>query len=855
VPDFTREQLAAIERREGDLLLDAGAGSGKTSVLCERFVRAVLEDGVDVSAILAITFTDKAAAELGERIRARLEELGAREQARATEGAFISTIHGFCARLLRAHALAAGLDPRFIVLDELEAARLADLAFDDALSELDDVELIASYGAGALRGAILGAHGELRSRGERSPRLPTPGAAPDPAEARARLQSAAAAAATELGTTPDPTAKVRDALERLELAATVEGEPWPGELEALKLPNGNGAALQTPVCTAYSDALEQLRTASEQRLTERAHASLDRLLSIFGTRYAERKRRASGLDFDDLELIARDLLQADGALRERYGSRFEHIMVDELQDTNGVQLELIESLARDNLFAVGDAQQSIYAFRHADVTLFESLAERLGAAGRRLTLDTNFRSRREILAVVNAVFGGRELVAGREDAEAGEARVELLVVSKEDCDWRAAEAQALAARVRELIDGGVGARDIVVLTRAATDLRLYERALEGQGIPTYVIGGRGYWSHPQVMDLVAYLRALANPKDQEALYQLLASPMVGLSFDGLVLFRGAREELAPDDTARLGAFEQWFAQERLLAARLGIEELIERALERTGYDLAMLALPGGQRRLANVRKLMRLGREHHQRSGGDLRGFLRLTQALASGRARDPREGEAPVEGDALDAVRLMTIHRAKGLEFEIVCVADLGREPRRSGGLLRVARDGTVGLRLARAGTGRPLPTAAYLALGEQQLAAETAEERRIFYVAMTRARERLILSGPTPSEGPIEWLSEALSAAGVTAMAVQPQAEATRPGLGVDARPVDALAEPAPALQPRPRVTALSYSSLSEYARCGYRFYLERVLGLPSLEVRTGGEGTGLSATERGVLVHELL
>ena len=134
---WTSEQLGAIERRDGELLLDAGAGSGKTSVLVERFVRSVLDDGVEVDAILAITFTEKAAAELRDRVRTSLRELGAVAEARATERAFISTIHGFCARVLRAHALASGIDPKFVVLDELEAGRLADLAFDDAIADAD----------------------------------------------------------------------------------------------------------------------------------------------------------------------------------------------------------------------------------------------------------------------------------------------------------------------------------------------------------------------------------------------------------------------------------------------------------------------------------------------------------------------------------------------------------------------------------------------------------------------------------------------------------------------------------------------------------------------------------------------
>ena len=188
---WTAEQWRAIERRQGDLLLDAGAGSGKTSVLVERFVRAVLVDGVDISAILTITFTEKAAAELRDRIRLRLRELGADEAARQTEGAFISTIHGFCARVLRAHALSAGLDPQFTVLDRYRSDPLAAQAFDDALEDLaraDTVaptpaDLIAAHGQPTLRFTILSVYGQLRSAGAMHPRLPL---CPPPSRRRSR---------------------------------------------------------------------------------------------------------------------------------------------------------------------------------------------------------------------------------------------------------------------------------------------------------------------------------------------------------------------------------------------------------------------------------------------------------------------------------------------------------------------------------------------------------------------------------------------------------------------------------------------------------------------------------------------
>jgi ATP-dependent helicase/nuclease subunit A len=923
---WTEEQRQAIERRGGDLLLDAAAGSGKTSVLVERFVRAVLEDGVAVGEILTITFTEKAAAELRDRIRLRLRELGADEAARATESAFISTIHGFCARVLRAHALAAGLDPRFEVLDRERCDPLAAEAFDDALQGLADddgpalIELIAAYTVPTLRAAVMSVHEQLRSGGALAPALPAVGPLPG-GEVAVALHRAAAALAREFGEIDAPAGKVAEALDRVQRALAL-GDPaavWPAELGGLVLGRG-GPALSTDACGAYSEALGEFRAAAAAHAAVGVRDLLDALLGRFSAGFAAAKAAVSGVDFTDLELFTRRLLAQDGELRERYRDRFAAIMVDELQDTNRVQLELIESIAHENLFTVGDAQQSIYGFRHADVELFRARGQRLARTGARETLRTNFRTRPEIIDVLNPAFAEAmgddytPLRAGREPAGDDAPLVELLIADKGAdwnleglaSPWRLAEARALARRVAVLVGDGAALGEIVVLLRASTDMRAYERALESEGLATYVIGGRGYWSHPQVLDLVAYLRALANPRDEEPLYGVLASPLVGLSLDGLVILAAAARRRGGDpwrvlrdgatgwegigaaDAERLSGFVGWFAGERARAARAGIDELIDRALTLTGYDLTMLALPGGRRRLANVRKLMRLGRDHEAVHGPDLRGFLALLADREAGRGvggADSREGEAPVEGEGLDAIRLMTIHRAKGLEFAVVCVADLGRSPRPPSAMLRVSDDtafgsqgGRLGLRLARAGAGGRENALDYTAIGEQLRAAEEAEERRLFYVAMTRARERLLLSGAARLQGwlegnpkrvgggPIAWiapafvpdLGEVVAAGGgdvrcgegqitvalevpedepagetvaVAVGAVGPSAAPVSPA--VPAAAVDApLAVPAVPAVPAPALDTLSYSALAEYDRCGYRFYVEWVLGLPGKE-----------------------
>jgi ATP-dependent helicase/nuclease subunit A len=931
-PGFTSEQAVAIERRDGDLLLDAGAGSGKTTVLVERFARSVIDDGIDVGRIVTITFTEKAASEMRERIRGRLRELGDDESARATEGAWISTIHGFCARVVRAYALTAGLDPEFVVLDPVDAGQLSRSAFDAALSEVARTEaganLIATYAPARLRVAIASTYAELRSRGLPRPSLPAcPQAAGSGIDELELVRRSASAALRELGQVDEPGTRVREAIELLEgvEGALASGIPWPGQFDSLKL--GNAANhLKTEACDRFREAVTGLRKIAETVHSLEIRDSLDALLQGYGERYAALKLERSGLDFDDLEMYARQLLSSD-SIGERYRERFERVMVDEMQDTNRVQLDLIELVSEGNLFTVGDAQQSIYGFRHADVELFEARGRALEAVGARASLRTNFRSRRQILDVLNAAFSSelgdafRPLVPGRDDPPAADALVELLIVDRlgdyEDegaiAPWRRAEARVLADRVRRLLDSGEAtAGDVVVLTRATTDLAAYERALEEAGVPTYVIGGRGYWAHPQVVELLSYLRALANPLDEEAWYTTLLSPLCGLSLDGLVLTAaGAREELDAEDSRRLSNFEQWFAGERAAFARTGAEELIDRALAHRGYEQLIAARPDARRRFANVRKLMRFAREWEAGHGTDLPGFVALLGVRTEGEGG--KESEAPVESEALDAVRLMTIHRSKGLEFPVVCVADLGRlsSARGPAPLIRVGRDGCrLGLRIGRPGTAPLVEALDYAALKAEQNAAEAAEERRLFYVALTRAKERVILSGAAQlfdfemknRNAPIGWIASALvpeigsriaegaftTDAGVRvsftsespASPVAPAGPTTPAGAPTPRQPATPSPLPPDLLRSRssdgetrepagveplgPPVTKLSYTAITDYDRCAYRFYVEHVLRLPTgsnpaVPLGTGGHSPpvalALTGAAKGTFVHDVL
>ncbi len=586
----------------------------------------------------------------------------------------------------------------------------------------------------------------------------------------------------------------------------------------------------------------------------------------------------------------------------------------------------------------------------------------------------------------------------------------------------------------ELVTAGqVAAGDVAVLLRAAGDLPVYERALEECGLRTLAAVG-SFWGHQQVGDLLAWLRALANPLDELALYSALASPLVGISSDGLALValqgraegdgawaaiaRDARDDdedpiardapddgasavierdacdddedlysrLAPTDRERLTRFAARFAIERRAAGVHGPAELLLRALADSGYERYALSLPWGERRLANIHKLLRLARRYEAAEGGELRSFLdHIDERDALAESSEPH---APT-GSEPDAVRLMTIHAAKGLEFPVVCLADLGRTGNGAPGDLLV--DGTrVGLRLARLDGSPPVGCLHYEELRHERRCAEAQEEERILYVGMTRARERLLLSGAAdferwpaerPGGPPIAWLApallpelpalahareqpiaelavggasmrcwlnspatvgevlrveslrpdSALHAVGESAgfacgpspmpIATEPEpaplaslteaaplaslteaaplaslteaaplaslteaaplaslteaaplaslteaaplaslTEAAPLASLTEAAPLASLTEAAPlaSLTEAAPLASLSYTALSELERCGYRYYLERVLGLP--EDRAAGRseerhGDRLAARVRGVLVHRLL
>ena len=954
----TPEQAAAIGARGADVLLEAGAGTGKTGVMVERYCKLVCDSGLSPDAVLAFTFTDKAAAELRQRIRAELARRAERGSERAATvlarigSAWVTTIHGFCNRVLAAHPVSAGVDPGFRVLDAPETARGAREAFDDALVEFlqaDDPtreETLAAYDLDGLRGMIAGIHAELRSRGVSSPTLPEP-PQPDPETA---IEQAVAAARECLEELKDGDAK-REPLERALALLTAPG-PTPGLDDLRRLATGSKAKAIAPYKEAIDAAIARAAEAGEGAI---AYRHLAELLELFSARFEAAKERRGGIDFEDLQILAARLLER-AEIGEHYRSRFRQILVDEFQDTNRLQLRLIEALRgpKTELVVVGDELQSIYGFRHADLEVFRRRREEIDrrADAELMRLSGNFRSRQEVVGAVN-LFGEALLseaytplrvgVAAEEPPSPTEPAVELLLTARDGWDEEGidlepaidgatplnclAEARFVAARLRQLADEGVPRGEMVVLLRAFTHLDAYEDSLERAGLRPYVVGGRGYWSQQQVADVCSLLAVVANPLDDHALFGALASPACGVAPDTLWLLRaaaGKRRHVWPavevaaeagdselTEPARLQGIPEGelellrtfvgrIASLRERASRLALPALIETAVTETGYDLAVLSRPAGEARFANVRKLVRLATEFEAREGRDLRGFLDFLAA----RAESGAEAQAATAAEGHEGVRIMTVHNAKGLEFGVVAVPDLARSLLAGGRapLLTIGREEQprVGLQLRRLGAPS-INLYDHDALCVEAKERDAEEGLRLFHVAATRAKRRLILSGvvkpepgkkTAPSTPVVERLVDALGVPRDADSTVPVAPPAPRPGLEAEFEPSEVTVRvnlpsperaaelrtlwreaasaraigsgPPPLVERKPPVVPsrpLSYTAISAYKECPYRFYLERVLGLPSSE-RSSSRIPGTTApsereegTARGAAVHALL
>ena len=823
--DLKGAQHQAAHDDNPAIVVTAGAGSGKTRALVGRYLR-LLEAGYPLRSLIAITFTRKAAREMRARIRAEIERWQNASSLKSVEGVWqtlaaeldsarIGTIHSLCAEILRAHPAEVGIDPHFSVLEEGLAATLKAQAVETALIwAADDAQaaaLFEIFNEMELRrvlGTLLKSRLDIPPTGETSP-LQSWSVAVE-VWFYARLSDSAWKDSLE-DLTNIQAAQPDD---KLELARRAVLTAWDGAQQALQNRIWDTAIetlaqLRKAISTGGrkgnwdADDLETTRQAMRAlreyydaelkpliggnppivrwALDEQAAGALpalDLLITQVLQEYQTLKDEQQALDTDDLEGRAAQLLTGNASVRARWQGGIHAVLVDEFQDTNQRQRQIVYALTGFNspspatphspstsLFVVGDAKQSIYRFRGADVTVFRQVqADIATAGGLPLDFDLTFRTHKPLLAGINAllapILGERDDPARPYDVPFAPLRayrqspkseavaapyIEFILGLGEDAgSGRAAAAGALAARLQGLqaleeFEWG----DMALLFRASTAFDVYENALEAAGIPFVTVAGRGFYDRPEIRDLLNALAAIADPTDDLAMAGLLRSPAIGLSDADLYVLRFTNGDdtpcslwealQSPEDLTSITARAQNIISGlRALVGRAPAAEVLKRYLDLTGYHIMLGQAPSGRRLQRNVDKLLA---DAHRSRMVSLEDFLAYVQTL---RDVDTREGEAPVE--AAGAVHLMTVHKAKGLEFPLVVIADAAHQSRVwSEPVLLNEKLGLLpGLR-ADDGTRSLVWRLSSLTESER----DEAEDKRLLYVAATRAQEKLLVNG----------------------------------------------------------------------------------------------------------------
>lgn len=800
-------QAAAARALAGRVVIRAGAGTGKTKTLTERFVNALepashAEVGaVDIEGILTITFTEKAAGEIADRVRRALRARGRREEALRVDAAWIGTIHGACSRLLRQYALEIGLDPRFAVVGAVDDGRLKEQAFEEAMCLIVESEegerLVTSYSWAQLFDAVerysrIRRTGRVSDEAREAPGGRTPHGVWSDAVSLFSLSAQEMASCGASGSTPHTFAgNCLSAVESLHLVDVNALEPFEAfarvysavdEFKAGRRVSHEGATqIRDRVMIRCGELMDE---AAEGAVGGLESAFL-RLADGYEAAYRAAKRERSLLDFDDLQVEVAGLLEAEPDLLETRNPPWTLAMIDEFQDTDALQLRIIEQVAGENLCTVGDEYQSIYSFRGADIAVYRSHTRLMHERGaREFTLDVNYRSHPQVLGFVNRVFssaafaGGSlvELEAGRVEPDppevpAGEPRIDIVVVEK--CSGtdlaRDTEAASVARRLARLRDEfGVDPGGMVVLTRAYTHAHVYADALRREGFEVSVAGGDRFLSAGEVLACRALLRAIANPRDEVALADVLASETAAVSDDALYRLRAAagQEGRRCDLWGALGRAEDLLRgsdlteavriRHAITAARgmLGRETLshvLLAAVELCGFrDVLRSRGTEGRRAFANVLALARMASEF-ERSGGS--GPAAFVEHLDDRQRFGEHVPAAVIDGSS-QVVRIMSIHASKGLEFPVVAVVENGSAIPEDRSIIRTD---TTGGRLSFA-LRPPLKSTKNIGDGltprfrefdRRQRQARDEEASRLFYVGCTRAREVLVLTGAVKDVG----------------------------------------------------------------------------------------------------------
>jgi len=963
--DYTPEQKSAITSLDCNTVVSAGAGSGKTRVLVERFLYILSQSlsqpqaqPVLAQEILAITFTRKAATEMRERIRLELEERQAdatedqefwQRQLASLDRAQISTIHSFCNSLLKSNPVECDLDPAFIVgedsdNDEFLTENVREFLRQELQKGSEDAALLcAEYGSYRLLQQL-----ETLLKSSFGPEqeenlwLPYEAALAQIETERQKLLEACKPEFLErLSAKNQEVWSEKDEMLKAALADLTQ----PASLDFLAdLVNGQLSARSK----ADKDLVKELRDTVTKLEAYPACRRAEKLLPAWQSflqgleNYLAAARREQGfLSFDDLEKLALQLLSTHPDVLARVRGRYKYVMVDEFQDTNERQRQLVyllsggdkEHLRGQRLFVVGDPKQSIYRFRGADVSVFAQVRkEILDSGGRDIVLSDNFRTVDRILQVCNDVFSDLlgedrhqdvffEKLRANRSSRLTPAMLVLTYQKEEAQAERQAEARWIAAEIVRLHQEGLAFKEMVLLFKAMTPVELYAAALQQAGVPYVIVDGRGFYERQEVIDLMNLLTVLLDAGDNLALTAVLRSPYFGLDDETLTrlylkpqvagerinlwqslgeaagaakltderiqpqnaagfsrtsagtsttaLYQAAgTKTVAGDGGSQLALLQRAYdllSYLRQEAACLSLPDLCQTISRVLQPELVQLLQERGQEKLANYQKFMQLAKSFALNKNGTTAAFLERIRTL---RQNGVREAAGTVA--AADAVSLMTIHKAKGLEFATVFLPylDGGSAPDRE--MLKYQPGYGLGI-MVRSARGELVATPVLEQIKAHNQELDREERARLLYVAMTRARDRLYLIGGQveTKKGPSQtasWVKDIQAALGegYTGLQLEQCSLAEVGRLTAAPRQVPELALDEAVRQriaPLPdygahNMTRFSASSLQEYEYCPRRYFYQAVARLPLPEGAAGEEPAfKLPATVLGHIVHTVL
>lgn len=821
------DQHTAATSPGAEIVVSAGAGSGKTSLLVARYLYLLHLQNVPMSSVAAITFTNKAALQMKDRIARRAGELAMSDQenrdrwidiARTIHHAPISTIHSFCNAILREYPVEAGIDPQYIIPDETTLSGLRretvrtflHRRFDEA-PEVSG-QLILHFGLRGYRDMItamlydrirvlkylddnehLTAESiERQYRSYIDERFVT-------FHRRFREINLLRPEGDRLGELLDSLVFSmskfvdmvrRDVLDETAISGIYTELMGLGRIGSKTKWGDTGIPLKRvrEEMTACRDFLDQVRIYYQRERGETAHL-LHMVMDEFRlleADYLDRKKRASYFDHDDSLVETWRLLRRNASVSRRVARRFRHILVDEFQDTDSMQMDIIRMVAGNTqagLFTVGDPKQSIYRFRGADVTVFKHFAASKSVEFRSLRM--NYRSIQGVVDFVNTVFRrimGRDEAANDYEAayrdmkayraDEGPSRPVDIVVFNEGsaAESRVREASWIAQRARELHESeGFDYGDMALIMRKGTQTDSYEEAFLLDGVPFVDLTQGKPFSGPEAADITHLLSWICDPDDDEAFAGLMLSPFFGLDGDflyrcrcrsesGESLYAGfvcSKGENSRD--ARIGDVLQWLLD---IGVRMPVADLLERLYVRTGYTATLEADPlRGERSLAILDHIGRTISEF-QAQGGTLRELAAL---MADGSLDS---AECMLDEPGRDALSIITIHKAKGLEYKVVFLADMSSGTGNHPPKFVMHHHLGPGVKFRTDG-GDYIDSFAYATGIETAKLQDVAESKRLFYVGCTRAKDRLFISGKAPSATPdpgftkdnwMGWLHDAL-------------------------------------------------------------------------------------------------